>query len=145
MFNKKKNKAFAELRDMLPVYIAANVIVVCISAVFAFRGELRTAVLMITGVLAGTCVSVLNMLGMGYTARLAVRQQAQKRAAFICNAGYGIRYASIALIFAALLILKAVNLLTLFVPLFVPKIYYTFVYTYKNRPKKMLEKLKGAE
>ena len=143
MFNVKKNKAFAELRDMLPVYVTANVIVVCISAVFALRGELRTAVLLTAGTLAGTCVSVLNLLGIGYTARLAVQQQAQKRAAFICNAGYGIRYAGMAVIFAALLLLKAVNLIALFVPLFVPKIYYTFVYTYKM--KHLPESLKGVE
>ena len=132
MFNKK-NKAVAELRDMLPVYVAVTAAVVCFSAVYGIFAGLLPAVKMIAGVLVGTAVSVLNLLGIGYTARLAVRQRAQKRAAFIGSAGYGIRYVSVAVIFAALLMFRAVNLLTMFAPMFVPKIYYTFIYTYKMR------------
>lgn len=127
----------SEVRDMLPCYVIVTAASVCVAGgILVFAHEVYAAVTVVTGVIAGTAVSVLNMLGIGYAARVTVRQQTQKKGQFVGNLGYGIRYAGIAAVFAALLMFRAVNLFALFLPMFVPKIYYTFVYAYKTIKKR---------
>ena len=73
-----------------------------------------------------------NFIGIGITAETIVKAKNFKKGQFLGNLSYGIRYIGIFGILALFLTFVAVNPVSAIVPLFYPKIYYTFFYLRKD-------------
>ena len=81
-----------------------------------------------TGLVIGNVLMLVNFILIGYTADKTVRCRDFRRARFIGNLSYGLRYVGIFAVLAALLTIDAISIVTAVIPLFYPKIYYTFFY-----------------
>lgn len=115
-----------ELRAMYPFIAAADGSIVAAALIFgAFSGfDWR----LFSGLLCGNALMLINFVLIGYTADKAVKCRDFRRARSISSISYGLRYIGQFAVLAALLSLGVINIVTALIPLFYPKIYYTFFY-----------------
>lgn len=122
--------ASAELKGMLPYILifdgAVTAVCVVIGLVSGFDWRLYT------GLVVGNALMLANFLLIGYTAKKILQSRDFRRGKLMGNLSYGLRYIGIFVILAALLTFGLVSLPTAVIPLFYPKIYYTFFYLKTN-------------
>lgn len=116
---------------MLPYILifngAALVVSIVIGIFYGFDWRL------FSGLLVGNILMTANFIGIGITAELIVKSRNFKKGQFLGNFSYGIRYIGIFVILGALLTFELINPVTAIIPLFYPKIYYTFIYMRINK------------
>lgn len=126
MKRKPKNPAFEELKTMLPVALIVNgLVLIGISLYGIFEGITWRA---ITGLACGNILSAGNFILIGRTAVSTVAKANEKKGKFFANMSYGARYIGLFLLLAAGFTLKIIDMVPAFVPLFIPKLHYTFKY-----------------
>ena len=115
-----------ELRAMLPFIAVTDGAVLLASVLFGvFAGfDWR----MFSGLAAGNLLMLANFVLIGYTVERTLRCRDFRRARSISSISYGLRYAGLFAALAGLLTINAINIVTALLPLFYPKIYYTFFY-----------------
>lgn len=124
MKRKPKNPAFDELKTMLPTALIVNGLVLMGIALYGiFEGITWRAV---TGMLYGDLLSAGNFILIGKTAVSTVAKATEKQGKFFANMSYGIRYVGLFLLLAAGIMLNFIDVVPSFVPLFIPKLHYTF-------------------
>lgn len=123
---KKAAQALGELKNMLPYILIFNGAALLVSVIIGiFYGfDWRIYI----GLLVGNILMTANFIGIGITSEIIVKSKSFKKGQFLGNFSYGIRYIGIFVILAALLIFELINPVTAIIPLFYPKIYYTFFY-----------------
>lgn len=119
----EKYNVLKELREMLPIYIigaaallAGSTVYWLISGAFDFRH--------ITGIIAGSALSVGYFYSLGHFTGAALRRKNGKKAAFTANMYYGMRYAALFAAYSLLLAFNLANVVTSIIPLFFPRIFY---------------------
>ena len=126
----KDGEAFLQLRTMAPCLLlfngAALLIIIILGIFYGFQLNI------FIGLIVGNLLMLMNFIGTGITAEAIVNCKSFKRGQFLGNLSYGIRYIGIFGILALLLTFGAVNPVSAVVPLFYPKIYYTFFYLRKD-------------
>lgn len=126
----KAAEAFTQLRTMAPFLLlfngAALVIIIILGIFFGFQLNV------FIGLIVGNLLMLMNFIGTGITAEAIVNCKSFKRGQFLGNLSYGIRYIGIFAVLALLLTFGAVNPVSAIIPLFYPKIYYTFFYLRRN-------------
>lgn len=120
---KRKNQAAEELRKMLPMILAADLIIAVSVTIIGFYSGFDFR--LYTGLVAGNLLMAANLLLIGVTAEAIVKTRQEKRGQFLANLSYGLRYIGIFVILALLLTFKLVSPFTAVIPLFYPRIYYT--------------------
>ncbi|MBR5091215.1 MAG: hypothetical protein IK093_17455 [Ruminiclostridium sp.] len=115
-----------ELKAMIPFIAAANGTVVFAALILGFLFGFDWTVF--TGLVVGNALMLANYVLIGFTVEKIVRCRDFRRGRAIGSISYGIRYAGLFVILAALLNFKLVNPVSALVPLVYPKIYYTFFY-----------------
>ncbi len=122
----KFSHAAEELRAMLPYILLFDGALAAVCAVLCviFGFDLR----LFAGMLAGNAIMAANFLLIGYTAQKISRTRDYRRARFLGNMSYVLRFAGMFVILAALMYFGLISPFTAFIPLFFPKIYYTFIY-----------------
>ncbi len=120
-----------ELRKMLPTYLILNGILLLACGAYLIISESNDW-RVFTGVLAGNIASTLNFLVLGLSADKSLSRKAEKKAQFTANMWYGLRFIGLFAFCVILLLFKAVNLITLVIPLFFPRIHYIFEYSRKK-------------
>ena len=80
------------------------------------------------GLAVGNVLMLANFVILGTTAEKALKTRDFRRARTISGVSYGLRYVGIFAVLAGLLTIDAINLISAVLPLFYPKLYYTFVY-----------------
>ena len=128
---KKAAQALGELKNMLPYILIFNGAALLVSIIIGiFYGfDWRIYI----GLLVGNILMTANFIGIGITSEIIVKSKSFKKGQFLGNFSYGIRYIGIFVILAALLIFELINPVTAIIPLFYPKIYYTFFYLRLNK------------
>ena len=127
---KLNQQSAEELKAMLPFIgifdgiAAAGAVIFCIAAGFDWR--------LFSGLAAGTALMLANFLLIGITAEKALRTRDFRRARTISGVSYGLRYIGIFAVLAGLLTLNVISVATAVIPLFYPKIYYTFIYAHRR-------------
>ena len=128
---KKAAQALGELKNMLPYILIFNgavlLVLVIIGIFYGFDWRIYI------GLLVGNILMTANFIGIGITSEIIVKSKSFKKGQFLGNFSYGIRYIGIFVILAALLIFELINPVTAIIPLFYPKIYYTFFYLRLNK------------
>ncbi|MCR4780529.1 MAG: ATP synthase subunit I [Ruminiclostridium sp.] len=118
--------AAAELKAMLPYLLAFNaaavIVAVCVGLGFGFEWQVYT------GLVTGNALMAANFLLIGVTADKIVKVRDFRRAKQLGSVSYALRYIGIFAILAGLLTIRVINPVSAVVPLFYPKIYYTFFY-----------------
>lgn len=124
----KENNSYAvtELKAMLPYLLIFNgaAVAVAIFIGIAFGFDWRVY----TGLVVGNILMTGNFLLIGLTAGKIVKVKDFRRGRNLAGLSYGLRYAGIFAVLAGLLTLKVINPISAVIPLFFPKIYYTFFY-----------------
>jgi|GEM_PF-1407419 len=124
--NKRFAYAGEELKAMLPYLLIFNAAAVAVSvligAVYGFNWRVYT------GLAAGNALMTANFLLIGLTADKVVKSKDFRRGRNLAGMSYGLRYAGMFAILAGLLTIGAVDPFAAVIPLFYPKIYYTFFY-----------------
>lgn len=122
--------AAEELKEMLPFLAAANGAAAAVCAVlgFFFGFDWR----MFSGLAAGDLLMLANFVMIGCTVEKAVRCRDYRRARSVCGISYGLRYIGLFASLAALTSLGVIQPIPAVIPLFFPKIYYTFFYVLKH-------------
>lgn len=120
---KRKNQALEELRKMLPLILAADLVIVVSVAVIGFSAGFDYR--LYTGLAVGNALMIANMLFIGATAQAISRTRDPKRGQFLANFSYGARYVGMFAILALLLTFELISPFTALIPLFFPKLYYT--------------------
>jgi hypothetical protein len=120
------NIMLEELRCMTPCIIICNVIVLLGIGVYSvfFGFDWR----FLTGLLFGNAATIGNFWHLGVKAGNIARMKLKdvRRARMYASASFFIRYFGAFAVFGALIHFGIVNAVTALVPLFYPKIYYTF-------------------
>jgi hypothetical protein len=124
---KKNSIAREELNAILPFYLlcAGIMLFVCliISIITGFDYRLYS------GIVIGCLVSITNFYLLSLTSeKITSRGGDKKRAGINAGASYGARYIGMFVIFSIFFKLEIINAAAL-IPLFIPKIFYTFKYT----------------
>ena len=124
--NRKSIQALTELKAMLPYIAAFNAAAVAVCSVvcvfFGFEWRL------FTGLAVGNALMAANFLLIGMTVEKIIRVRDFRRGQILGGASYGLRYAGMFAVLAILLSLGLISPFTAVIPLFFPKIYYTFFY-----------------
>lgn len=112
-----------ELKKMLPSLVVYNfILLLAIGAVWlGFGFDYR----LLTGLLLGNALMLLNFYFIGFTARKVSQTRSFKRGQFLANLSYGIRYIGMFAVLALFLAFDLISLFTAVIPLFYTKIYYT--------------------
>ena len=116
---------------MVPYLLIFNGIAAAVCAVFCIVSGFD--VRLFCGLVTGNALMLANFLLIGLTADKVVKCRDFRRGRFIANLSYGLRYVGIFAVLAILLTLDAVALIPAVVPLFYPKLYYTFFYLRSNK------------
>ena len=128
---KKAALALSELKKMLPYILIFNgaviLVTVILGIIFGFDWRIYS------GLLVGNILMTANFLGIGITAEIIVKAKSFKKGQFLGNLSYGIRYIGMFVILAAFLTFGLINPISAVLPLFYPKIYYTFFYIRLNK------------
>ena len=119
-----------ELKAMLPLIVWADVSVAAAALTAGFF--LVSYWRLFTGLVVGNVLMLSNFVLLGFTVDKAVKCRDFRRARSISGISYGLRYAGMFAVLAALLTLDVINLVTAIIPLLYPKIYYTFFYALKR-------------
>ncbi|MCH5200455.1 MAG: ATP synthase subunit I [Oscillospiraceae bacterium] len=131
MKRKPKNPALAELKDMLPMFLIVNGLVLIGLAVYgAFEGITWRA---FTGLLLGNILCISNFLLLGAAVNKTVTKITEKQGKFYATVNYGGRYIGLFLCLAAGLYFKVIDIIPAFAPLFVPKLHYTVKYVFTGK------------
>ncbi|MBQ8614224.1 MAG: hypothetical protein IJ416_08435 [Ruminiclostridium sp.] len=120
---KNKNQAVDELKEMSPMIIGLDLIIVLSITVIGFSSGFDYR--LYTGLIAGNVLMIANFLIIGITAGAITRTRQFKRGQFLANFSYGARYIGIFVILALLLTFELISPFTAVIPLFFPKLYYT--------------------
>ena len=111
---------------MLPYLLifnaAALIVSVIIGAAFGFDWRVYT------GLALGNLLMAGNFLLIGLTADKVVKSRDFRRGRNLAGMSYGLRYAGMFAVLAGALTIGAVDPIAAVIPLFYPKIYYTFFY-----------------
>ncbi len=119
-----------ELKAMLPLILAADGIAAAGSVIYGFVCGFDWR--LFTGLFVGNVLMLANFLLIGYTVDRVVKCRDFRRGRMIAGASYGLRYAGMFAVLAALLSLGVISVVTAVIPLIYPKIYYTFFYVLKR-------------
>lgn len=131
MKRKPKNLAFEELKDMIPAALIINGIAMVGIALYGiFEGITWRAV---TGLLYGDLLAAGNFILLGASAASTITKATAKKGQFFANMSYGARYIGLFLLLAAGIMLKIIDAVPAFIPLFIPKLHYTFKYTLQGK------------
>lgn len=127
---KRRNQAVDELKDMLPLLLIFNgiILITMITLGFAFGFDYR----LFTGLLIGNMLMLGNFLLIGTTANAISRARDFKRGQFLGNLSYGLRYIGIFVILALLLTFDLISPFTAVIPLFFPRLFY-MIETFRGR------------
>ncbi len=117
----------AELKYMLPFILAANGAVAAACLVVGFISGFDWRVF--SGLAVGNLLMAANFILIGHTVSRTVKCRDFRRARRIGTISYFLRYTGIFAVLALLLSFKLISVVTAVLPLFYPKIYYTFIYT----------------
>lgn len=120
---KHKNQAMDELKEMLPMLIAFNVIIV--ASIVAIGFGVGFDYRLFTGLLTGNVLMLANFIIIGITAGAISRTRQYRRGQFLANFSYGARYIGMFVILVLLLTFDLISPFTALIPLFFPKLYYT--------------------
>lgn len=131
MKRKPKNLAFEELKDMIPAALIINGIAMVGIAIYGiFEGITWRAV---TGLLYGDLLAAGNFILLGASAASTLTKATAKKGQFFANMSYGARYIGLFLLLAAGIMLNIIDIVPAFIPLFIPKLHYTFKYTLQGK------------
>ncbi|MBD5104335.1 MAG: hypothetical protein HDT47_05680 [Ruminococcaceae bacterium] len=131
MKRKPKNLAFEELKDMIPAALIINGLAMVGIALYGiFEGITWRAV---TGLLYGDLLAAGNFILLGASASSTLTKATAKKGQFFANMSYGGRYIGLFLLLAAGIMLNIIDIVPAFVPLFIPKLHYTFKYTLQGK------------
>lgn len=131
MKRKPKNLAFEELKDMIPAALIINGLAMVGIALYGiFEGVTWRAV---TGLLYGDLLAAGNFILLGASAASTLTKATAKKGQFFANMSYGARYIGLFLLLAAGIMLKIIDVVPAFIPLFIPKLHYTFKYTLQGK------------
>lgn len=128
---KKNDVTAAEMRSMLPWFLALNGVYFALLIVLFFAFGFDYSLLI--GGVWGNIVSVLNFWLLGKTAEKAVRRSNAKSAQSYMNTMYCIRYLGLFLLMTAAAVLSFVNIAAAAVPLFFPRIIITIKTLWETR------------
>ncbi len=120
---KRKNQALDELKKMLPLILAADLLIALSALVIGFAAGFDFR--LYTGLIAGNILMAANMLFIGVTAGAVSKTRDPKRGQFLANFSYGVRYIGMFAVLALLLTFELISPFTALIPLFFPKLYYT--------------------
>lgn len=134
MKRKPKNPAYSELKDMIPTALVTDGLILTGIAVYGFFEGITWRA--ITGFVLGNVLFILNFILTGAGALSTVTKSNAKQGKFHANMYYGLRYIGLFICLGGAMWLKAIDLIPAFLPLFIPKIYYTAKYLWagKNPP-----------
>ncbi len=139
MKRKPKNPAFDELKEMIPIALIVNgLIMVGIALYGIFEGITWRAM---TGLLLGDLLFIGNFILAGAGAVSAVTKATAKQGQFSANMSYGLRYIGLFAVLALGLTLKVIDIIPAFLPLFIPKLHYTVQYVFFGKEKTNLDKI----
>lgn len=119
---------------MLPTAIVVNVLALAGIAIYSVFEHFSWQLL--TGLLLGNVLFSGNMALMGVTINKTVEKKNEKSAQFTANASYGARYIGLFIIIGAATYFKLVEVIPTFIPLFIPKLHYTFEYIFLKKKEK---------
>lgn len=119
-----------ELKEMLPFLAAANGAAAAALAVIGVLTGFDWRVF--SGLAAGDVLMLANFVIIGFTAEKAVKCRDFRKARSVCGISYGLRYAGMFAVLAALTSFGVIQPLAAVIPLFFPKIWYTFFYVRKH-------------
>ncbi len=135
--NGRASYAAAELKAMLPYLLAFNaaavIVAVCVGLGFGFEWQVYT------GLAVGNLLMAANFLLIGVTADKIVKTKDFRRGKQLGAVSYALRYTGIFAILAGLLTIRVINPFSAVIPLFYPKIYYTFFYIRSEKREKDTE------
>lgn len=131
MARKKKGKdiALEELRGMVPILLICNALLLIVCGIFCwYNAEFDWR--LFSGVLLGNIVSVGNFYLLGVSASTVISARNEKRAQFLANGSYGIRYIGMFAVYAIALVAGVISPLPALAPLFFPRIHYLVKYIF---------------
>lgn len=128
---KKAAGALSELKKMLPYLLMFNGAVILVSIILGIFYGFDWRIY--SGLLVGNILMAANFIGIGITAVTIIKAKNFKKGQFLGNLSYGIRYIGMFVILAAFLTFGLINPVSAVLPLFYPKIYYTFFYIRLNK------------
>ena len=115
---------------MLPLILAADGAAAAVCLVIGFVSGFDWR--FFSGLAAGNLLMTANFILIGYTVSKTVKCRDFRRARRIGVTSYLLRYAGIFAVLALLLNFKLISFVTAVIPLFFPKIYYTFFYVRRH-------------
>lgn len=127
MKTKPKNPAYDELKGMIPTALIINGLVILGVSIYGLFEGITWRVF--TGLFLGNILFIANFILTGTGALATLTKSNAKQGKFHANMYYGMRYIGLFVILGGCMWLKIINPLTAFIPLFIPKIYYTVKYT----------------
>ncbi len=137
MKRKPKNPAYDELKEMIPTALIVNgLIMVGIALYGIFDGVTWRAM---TGLLLGDLLFAGNFILAGASAANTITKATAKQGKFFASLSYGARYIGLFACLALGIALNIIDIIPAFLPLFIPKIYYTIVYVFFGKELKDLD------
>ena len=139
MKRKIPNPARDELKRMVPVFLIANALILAGCGVYSAFQPLvwwRVGV----SVLLGDLLMVANFWLCGVFIAKTVSQKNPKRGQLISNGGFAARYIGLFLIYGAGIMLGVIDIIPAFLPLFIPRIYYTAEYIFHGKKYDRIDK-----
>lgn len=128
MKRKPANPSYAELKNMLPMFLIVNGLLLIGLALYGiFEGITWRA---FTGMVLGNLLCAGNFILTGASAVNTVAMSTAKKGQLYANLSYGGRYIGLFVCISLGLVLKVIDIIPAFVPLFVPKLHYTIKYTF---------------
>lgn len=117
---------FEELKGMLPTVLICNGIVLLVCVVYtiatdSFSGSWR----LLTGLLFGNAAILANFYALGAKSARIIRRKESGYARTYTTTMFFVRYIGAFAVFGALVTFNIINMYTVVVPLFYPKIHYT--------------------
>lgn len=131
---KKNDVTAAEMRSMLPWFLAVNGVYFALLIVLFFAFGFDYSLLI--GGVWGNIAGVLNFWLLGKTAEKAVRRGNAKSARSYMNTMYCVRYLGLFLFMTAAAVLPFVNIAAAAVPLFFPRIIITIKALWETRSRR---------
>lgn len=113
---------------MLPMFLIVNGVLLIGLALYGFFEGITWRAF--TGMLLGNILCVGNFILMGAGAVSTVAKATAKKGQVHANLSYGGRYIGLFVCIALGLYFKVIDIIPVFVPLFVPKLHYTIKYTF---------------
>ena len=131
MKRKPKNPAFDELKQMPPMFLIVNGLVLIGLAVYGFFEGITWRAF--TGLLLGNLLCIGNFILLGASATKTIAQATEKKGKAHATVSYGGRYIGLFLCLAIGLYFRVIDIIPAFAPLFVPKLHYTIKYVFAGK------------